>query len=176
MKNQMGDGVATDSADRVRYFEKHITQLPPALPGVTHESYTNYIHYQSFLMDHDVCTERDGRLDGYLSLAVGEDGEDLVLGMLVGVGMPKSFLDKIVEDFRAKEILCSGVEIIEAYLQLSSTLTEEERRGWKDLQEALLGRRSTGNGCQFTKEERPGPHGSSPGIPSGENPEGLGQE
>jgi len=146
MNNLADDAVATGGADRVRNFEKIKTRLLPALPGVTDESYTDYSLYRSFLRDHDIRDERDGQPGRYLPLVVGEDGEDLVLGMLVGVGMPKSYLDHIVEDFRAMEILYSGVEIIEAYLHLSGLLTEQDRRGWKDLQEALLGRRSAANG------------------------------
>ncbi len=146
MSQPTGDAVAADSADRVRNFEKIKTRLLPALPGVTDESYTDYSLYRSFLWNHDIRDERDGQPGRYLPLAVGEDGEDLVLGMLVGVGMPQSYLDHIVEDFRAMEILYSGVEIIEAYLHLSSLLTEQDRQGWKDLQEALLGRQSAANG------------------------------
>lgn len=141
MSQPTDDAVAADSADRVLNFEKIKTRLLPALPGVTAESYNAYIEYRSFLGDHDVRTVGDGRLGGYLPFAVGKDGEDLVLGMLAGVGMPQSYLDHIVEDFKAMEILFSGVEIIEAYLHLSDLLTEQDRRGWKDLQEVLLGRR-----------------------------------
>jgi len=146
MNNLADDAVAAGSADRVRYSEKIKTRLLPELPGLTAESYNAYIEYRSFLRDHDVRGELDGQPGRYLPLAVGEDGKDLVLGMLVSVGMPQSYLDHIVEDFRAMEILYSGVEIIEAYLHLSGLLTEQDRQGWKDLQEALLGRRSAANG------------------------------